>query len=96
MKKLIVDDEKLMQEWAFDENEKIGLYPNKLTLSNAVLKPFWKCKNCGNIWQATTYKRSIGRGCPICSKKKSWETRCKKIIQQQGCLFTKFPELLED
>jgi len=43
---------------------------------DAKTKLKWECK-CGNVWDATPQKIKQGRWCPVCGRKKRWETRRK-------------------
>lgn len=36
---------------------------------------FVKCNNCNHQWQTPAYSLLRGSGCPICARKKRWETR---------------------
>lgn len=59
----------LIKEWDYRKNDKINLFPNKLTRGSAK-KAWWICSNCGNNWQATINHRTIrGHGCPKCHNK---------------------------
>lgn len=33
-------------------------------------KVWWKCPNCNHEWEDSIEKRNLGRGCPVCSKKR--------------------------
>ena len=67
-KVLILEDEKLMSEWDWEENNKKGLFPDKLTcLSNK--QACWVCEK-GHKWKTEIYHRTKGNGCPICSNHK--------------------------
>ncbi len=61
----------LMKEWNWEENEKRGLDPNKLTLGSGK-KANWICPK-GHNWDADISHR-VGRGsnCPYCANKKAW------------------------
>lgn len=63
--------EYLMSEWNWEENEKRGLDPNKLTLGSGK-KASWICSK-NHIWDADISHR-VGRGsnCPYCANKKAW------------------------
>lgn len=56
----------LALEWDFDKNDltpyDVPAYSNK--------KIWWKCAE-GHHWQAKVYNRSIGRGCPFCSGRRT-------------------------
>ena len=55
----------LAKEWYQEMNV---LTPKEiLPLSNR--KVWWKCRE-GHLWNTTVYSRSIGNGCPFCSRKR--------------------------
>ena len=58
----------ILKEWDYGKN--LGLDPEEYTI-NSKEKVWWKCIQCGNLWQATI-KNRIRRnsGCPICKKHK--------------------------
>ncbi len=67
-KKFLIDNPKLMAEWDWEENNKLGLDPKTLTCGSHQ-KAWWKCSK-GHEWQATISNRNEGRNCPYCSGKK--------------------------
>lgn len=62
---LLSRDVELASEWDYERNdfgpESITPYSQK--------KVWWKCKKCGNSWQATPNNRSKKHGCPYCSRR---------------------------
>ena len=57
----------LLNEWSWTENEKAGLDPTKLSYGSNQ-KAWWKCRKCGNIWNASISNRTrIRSGCPYCA-----------------------------
>ena len=54
----------LSLEWNYDKNGE--LTPEDITANNNK-KVWWKCRK-GHEWQASTYNRNKGTGCPICRK----------------------------
>lgn len=64
-----ITDPLLLKEWNQAKNEKLGLFPEKLTqYSNK--KVWWKCLACNYEWQATINNRSRrGDACPVCSNR---------------------------
>jgi len=57
----------LMEEWDYELNKDIT--PDMVTV-NSNKKVFWRCKNCGQSWQARIFKRSTyNSGCPYDSGK---------------------------
>ena len=67
----VISNARLMTEWNWEENNKRGLDPNKLTLGSGK-KVNWICSK-GHNWD-TTISHRTGRGtnCPYCSNKKAW------------------------
>lgn len=66
MKDFIINS-KLINEWHLEKNDKLGFYPDKITLGSGK-KVWWKCKHCGHEWQAIVCDRNHGKGCPKCAK----------------------------
>jgi len=54
----------LLEEWHPTKNE--GMDPTEFA-PHSNIKVWWKCKVCGNEWEATVNKRTNGRGCPKCA-----------------------------
>ena len=75
-----------MAEWDWEENNKLGLDPNKIT-SGSHTRAFWKCKN-GHSWGSECSNRVAGYGCPICSN--------KKVLVGYNDLLTIQPELCKE
>ena len=67
-KKYVIDNEELMKEWDWVENDKLSLDPQKLTYSSNK-KAFWICKK-GHKWYSNIRDRNKGSGCPYCSNNK--------------------------
>lgn len=59
---------KLMNEWDWDKNTKIGLYPNKLSFGSNK-RAWWKCKNKHEFAEVIN-KRTKGKPCPFCANKR--------------------------
>lgn len=66
---LMTIDPILASEWNTDRNG--DLTPYNVTASSRK-RVWWKCKECGYEWQAWTYSRSTGVGCPACANKAVW------------------------
>lgn len=65
--KFVADNQEMMREWNWEENNKKKLDPNILSQwsdETAV----WTCKKCGNIWETRISSRVYGTGCPSCAK----------------------------
>ena len=61
----------LAQEWNYDKND--GLMPTDV-MPNSNRKVWWKCRNCGNEWEAMICNRNKGNGCSQCAREK-----CKAV-----------------
>ncbi len=68
MEQYIIQNKKLIDEWDWDENNKIGLNPNLLSCGSTK-KAFWICKK-GHKWYSNIRDRNKGSGCPYCSNNK--------------------------
>lgn len=77
---------KLLEEWDYEENDKLGVYPDKV-LSGSVEEVWWKCSK-GHRWKARISHRSNGVGCPICSN--------RKILVGYNDLASQKPELAQE
>lgn len=53
----------LCEEWDYEKNEKA---PSEYK-PHSSKKVWWKCKRCGNEWEASISCRSGGHGCPKCN-----------------------------
>ena len=68
MKRFLQDNEKLMLDWDWAKNIRIGLDPKTITHGSGKIAN-WKCHKCGYEWKTSISHRSSGRGCPNCSGK---------------------------
>lgn len=86
-KAFVFDNARLMAEWDWEENEKIGLDPTKLTLGSGK-KAYWVCTK-GHKWVASIVNRT-GKGldCPYCSN--------KRILPGYNDLQSQRPDLMAD
>lgn len=82
---------KLLKEWNYEKNNKLELFPTKLTYGSRK-KIWWKCKK-EHEWKATIYNKDQerrrgkgGKGCPYCYGQK---------ICKDNCLLTTHPKLAE-
>lgn len=77
----------LAAQWNYEKND---LKPTEVSVRSGK-KVWWKCKSCGNEWQATISLRK-NSGCPECAKKKP------KKLAKTGLndLATVRPDLLEE
>ncbi len=63
---LTVTNPGLMEEWDYEKN---SVSPHTLK-GNSRVKVWWKCKKCGESWEALVSNRTaLNRGCPYCEKK---------------------------
>lgn len=53
----------LAKDWCHEKNA--PLTPRDVTPGSGK-KVWWKCANCGHVWQRTVYERSYGSKCPNC------------------------------
>lgn len=81
IKKLLIDNEKLMSEWDYEKNKDIDL--SKITFSSSK-KFWWKCSE-GHSYYSSVASRNAGGGCPICSG--------HKVLLGYNDLFTVCPNL---
>ena len=54
-------------EWNYELNK--DLIPEYVS-ENSGRKVWWKCKTCGNSWEAVIKSRTRGTGCPYCAGKR--------------------------
>jgi hypothetical protein len=73
----------LLEEWDFEKNSKLGLYPEKLTKGSN--KKVWlKCLKCKSSYDSTISNRTYGgNGCPFCSGQKVNDTNCLSTTHSQ-------------
>ena len=80
----VIDNSNLMAQWNWEKNNKLGFYPDKLTLGSNK-KVWWKCDKCNYEWQANSNNRSKGQGCPVCAN--------KILVKGKNDLKTLYPEI---
>lgn len=81
----------LANEWDYEKNGE--LKPDQF-LPGSHKKVWWKCKICGNSWEAEIKSRNSGNGCPVCGIKKSVISRATP--KQGESLAELYPELLDE
>jgi len=74
---------KLLKDWDYEKNT---LKPTEVT-ARSNNKVWWKCSK-GHSYEATTAKKTEGRGCPYCSN--------KKILIGENDLATTHPDLARE
>lgn len=85
-KTILFTNPDIVKEWDFDLNG--TTIPSQVTAGSSK-KIWWRCKKCGNTWEATVNSRISGKnGCPFCSGH-----RIKKGFND---LATKRPDLMLD
>lgn len=86
-KVFITENTSLMKEWDWDENNKCGLDPSKLTRGSGK-EANWVCSN-GHKWKASIYHRaSRGQNCPYCSN--------QRILPGYNDLQSQRPDLMDE
>lgn len=75
--KYIIEDKKLMEEWNFDKNNQLELYPECITYGSEK-KAWWICSE-NHEWYARIGSRSQGSGCPECNKERRSSSAERKI-----------------
>jgi len=83
----------LLEEWNYEKNN--SLNPKEVTCGSKK-KVWWKCKKCGNEWEATPSNRIKGTGCPKCGLLKIGTNKTKTLIKKNGSLFTNRPDLAKE
>lgn len=56
---------KLIDDWDFDKNDLLQIYPDKVTCGSGS-KVWWRCGKCGHNWEDTINARNKGKMCPNC------------------------------
>lgn len=81
----------LVSEWNYEKNnilpENATKYSNK--------RVWWICGN-GHEWLMSINARSMGKGCPECSKRKRVETRISNTIKKNGSLRDVYPGVAKE
>jgi len=70
-KRYVSDNARLMAEWDWEKNGKLGLDPSHIAYQSNK-KVWWKCLKW-HEWQASIANRNKGHGCPYCSGRKKWD-----------------------
>lgn len=83
--KFVIEYPDLMNEWDWEQNNSINIYPDKITYGS-IKKAWWKCNKCGYKWQTTPNARTSGKtGCPCCAG--------RTVVRGINDLQTLFPEV---
>lgn len=82
----------LLEAWDWEKNT---VSPYEI-LAGYTKKVWWKCKQCGNEWEATVISRNDGRGCPVCAEKSRVAARQRKLLSKKQPITMTHPELMQD
>jgi len=83
----------ILEEWNYNKND---ILPTSITKGSS-RKVWWICKKCGNEWMATPRNRiKGGTECPNCSLSKIGKNRIKSLIEKNGSLYDKKPNLVKE
>lgn len=77
-----IDDEELMRDWDYENNNKQEIYPDKTTLGTGK-RINWICHRCSHKWNTTGISRGRKKnrtGCPVCAIKKNKRKHNKDFI----------------
>ncbi len=83
---LATTNPELLEEWDYEENDKLGIKPTEIT-NGGRIKVWWKCSK-GHKWNSIIRSRITGSGCPYCSN--------NKIQKGYNDIATTNPELLRE
>ena len=83
----------LLAEWDYKQNN--TLKPDDVT-EGSTTRVHWICSKCGYAWITSVRQRTGPRksGCPACARKKVWDKRYKKKLNETSCISD--PKLLQD
>ena len=59
-------------------------------------KFWWKCRKCGNEWQARIANRKNGTGCPECASLQAGKKHTQSIILSKGSLKDNYPDIASE
>ena len=80
----------LMKEWHPTRNEELS---PSMFVSGSERKVWWKCTTCDHEWKTSIVKRTSGRGCPECAKKKRGATYSQAMLAENGSLADLYPDI---
>ena len=72
----VINNEKLMAEWDWDKNNKLGFDPNKIKCGSDK-KVWWKCEMEHNWYARISNRAILNRGCPVCYEQRRKYNRVK-------------------
>lgn len=65
----------LMDEWDWEKNNELGIYPDQLA-ANSSVKAHWICRrNPKHTWVSALLNRNAGSGCPLCFSSRQVSTQ---------------------
>lgn len=79
-KDYVINNKDLMEEWDWEKNNVLGIFPDKLTCGSSK-KAWWKCLKCGNEWMTKISHRNSGTKCRICNNIKLTTATKDKSLQ---------------
>lgn len=82
----VIDNERLMIDWDFEKNSKLGLNPSEIS-DKSQKRAWWICEE-GHEWEAIIRNRSNGNNCPFCTG--------RKILNGYNDLATTHPSLAKE
>lgn len=74
-----ITNQLLLEEWDYDKNKEIGLFPEELT-PGSTRSAYWICSKCGYKWRAPIARRNNGAGCRKCADKANPDLKRKQLI----------------
>lgn len=87
----------LLKEWDYEENDKIGVYPYKITTRHRSRQVSWICQNNPkHRWATTVASRTRGTGCIFCAEEQRKATKRQTYIKKNGSFADNHKELLKD
>ena len=86
-KQYVSDNAQLMAEWDWEENNRINLFPDKVT-HGSTKTANWLCKNGHRFSARIDHRTIMGSNCPYCTG--------KRPILGVNDLATTYPELLQE
>ena len=83
----------LIDEWDFEKNKPLTPYNVKFKSNERV---WWKCKRCGNEWQAVIAERTghSKTNCPICANSIGGSKHHEFVLKQKGSIVKTHPHIL--
>jgi len=83
----------LLNEWLYEKNNLIGVFPEDIPNNYRDKEVWWKCKTCKHVWQTKPANRAKGRGCPECYKRNKGTISRNSALNRNGSLAQNHPEI---